>query len=176
MQGMGPRQHLCAKFHKAVELIGGRWTGAVIRLLLNDRMRFAELRGAIPDISDRMLSERLRELETEGIVARIVVPETPVRVEYELSKKGRALRPAIDAIADWSHTWVGAAAGGTGAGAGAVSRAGKRVSLSTVATAGEGLTTGKAPSMRTSSLRKRRSTAMPAELTKLSSEQSSRMR
>jgi len=63
---MGSKQHLCAKFHRAVELIGGRWTGAVIRLLLNERMRFAELRAAIPDISDRMLSERLRELEAEA--------------------------------------------------------------------------------------------------------------
>ena len=103
---MGPRQHLCAKFHKAVELIGGRWTGAVIRLLLNDRMRFAELRAAIPDISDRMLSERLRELESEGIVARIVVPETPVRVEYELTEKGRALEQALCAVGRWAEQWV----------------------------------------------------------------------
>ena len=103
---MGPRQHLCAKFHKAVELIGGRWTGAVIRLLLNDRMRFAELRAAIPDISDRMLSERLRELEDEAIVARTVIPETPVRVEYSLTAKGRALAPALDAIGHWAERWV----------------------------------------------------------------------
>jgi len=103
---MGPRQHLCAKFHKAVELIGGRWTGAVIRLLLNDRMRFAELRAAIPDISDRMLSERLRELEREGIVARIVVPETPVRVEYELTEKGHALEQALCAVGRWAERWV----------------------------------------------------------------------
>ena len=68
--------------------------------------RFATLRDAIPDITDRMLSERLQELEQEGLVERTVVPDTPVRVEYALSKKGRALRPAIDAIADWSHTWV----------------------------------------------------------------------
>ena len=107
LQGMGPRQHLCAKFHKAVELIGGRWTGAVIRLLLNDRMRFAELRAAIPDISDRMLSERLRELESEGIVARIVVPETPVRVEYELTDKGQALQPIIDEMRRFGHEWLG---------------------------------------------------------------------
>jgi DNA-binding HxlR family transcriptional regulator len=108
MQGMGPKSHphLCAKFHKAVELIGGRWTGAVIRLLLNDRMRFAELRGAIPDISDRMLSERLRELESEGIVARIVVPETPVRVEYELTEKGHALEQALCAVGRWAEKWV----------------------------------------------------------------------
>src|SRR3954468_404459 len=106
MQGMGPKPHLCAKFHKAVELIGGRWTGAVIRLLLSDRMRFAELRSSIPDISDRMLSERLRELETEGIVARIVVPETPVRVEYELTEKGRALEHALAAVGKWAERWV----------------------------------------------------------------------
>jgi DNA-binding HxlR family transcriptional regulator len=59
-----------------------------------------------------MLSERLQELEQEGLVERTVVPETPVRVEYALSKKGRALRPAIEAIADWSHTWEKTAGGG----------------------------------------------------------------
>lgn len=106
MQGMGLKPHLCARFHRAVELIGGRWTGAVIRLLLNGRMRFAELRSAIPDISDRMLSERLRELEAEGIVARIVVPETPVRVEYELTEKGRALEHALAAVGKWAERWV----------------------------------------------------------------------
>lgn len=103
---MGLKPHLCARFHRAVELIGGRWTGAVIRLLLDGRMRFAELRASIPDISDRMLSERLRELETEGIVARIVVPETPVRVEYELTEKGRALEHALAAVGRWAEKWV----------------------------------------------------------------------
>ena len=106
MECMGLKPHLCAKFHRAVELIGGRWTGAVIQLLLNGRMRFAELRGAVPEISDRMLSERLRELETEGIVARIVVPETPVRVEYELTEKGRALEHALAAVGRWAERWI----------------------------------------------------------------------
>ena len=96
---------LCARFHAAVELVGRRWTGAVIQLLLPGRLRYAELRGAIPDISDRMLSERLRELEGEGIVARIVVPETPVRVEYELTEKGRALERALAEIARWAERW-----------------------------------------------------------------------
>ena len=103
---MGLQPGLCAKFHQAVELVGRRWTGAVIQLLLGGRKRYAELRGAIPDISDRMLSERLRELEQEGMVARIVIPETPVRVEYALTKKGRALATAIDAIAAWAEKWV----------------------------------------------------------------------
>ena len=106
MQRMGLKPQLCARFHRAVELIGGRWTGAVIQLLLTGRMRFAELRDAIPEISDRMLSERLRELEAEGIVDRTVVPDTPVRVEYSLTKKGRALAGPIGAIAEWAEKWI----------------------------------------------------------------------
>jgi DNA-binding HxlR family transcriptional regulator len=106
MQRMGLKPQLCARFHRAVELIGGRWTGAVIQLLLTGRMRFAELRDAIPEISDRMLSERLRELEAEGIVDRIVVPETPVRVEYALTEKGRALEQAMTSLGKWAERWV----------------------------------------------------------------------
>lgn len=102
---MGLKPQLCARFHHAMELIGGRWTGAVIQLLLNGRLRFAELRASIPEISDRMLSERLRELESEGIVARQVVPETPVRVEYELTEKGRALEQALSAVGRWAERW-----------------------------------------------------------------------
>jgi DNA-binding HxlR family transcriptional regulator len=97
---------LCARFHKAVELIGRRWSGAIIQTLLQGPARYAELRGAIPDITDRMLSERLRELEDEAIVARTVIPETPVRVEYSLTPKGRALQPALDAIGHWAGKWV----------------------------------------------------------------------
>ena len=97
---------LCARFHKAVELIGRRWSGAIIQILLNGPARYAELRSAIPDITDRMLSERLRELEEEAIVARTVVPETPVRVEYSLTPKGRALAPALAAIGHWAEKWV----------------------------------------------------------------------
>ena len=97
---------LCPRFHRASELIGRRWTGAIIYVLLKSRCRFAMLREAIPDITDRMLSERLQELEQEGIVARIVVPEIPVRVEYELTKKGRALASAIESIADWAEKWI----------------------------------------------------------------------
>src|SRR5690242_16384276 len=97
---------LCAQFHRAAELIGRRWTGAIIFVLLKTRCRFATLRDAIPEITDRMLSERLQELEQEGIVERTVVPETPVRVEYALTKKGRALVDAMDAIAHWAEKWV----------------------------------------------------------------------
>ena len=101
-----PAPELCSRFHRASELIGRRWTGAIIFVLLKTRCRFATLRDAIPDITDRMLSERLQELEQEGIVERTVVPETPVRVEYALTRKGRALASAMDAIADWAHKWI----------------------------------------------------------------------
>src|SRR5262245_56094366 len=97
---------VCAQFHHASELIGRRWTGAIIYVLLRARCRFATLREAIPDITDRMLSERLQELELEGIVERTVIPDIPVRVEYSLSVKGRALASAFDAISDWAQKWV----------------------------------------------------------------------
>jgi len=97
---------LCSRFHRASELIGRRWTGAIIFVLLRSSCRFAALREAIPDITDRMLSDRLQELEAEGIVARTVVPDTPVRVEYSLTRKGRSLVTAIDAIAEWAHKWI----------------------------------------------------------------------
>jgi len=109
----------CPRYHHAVELVGRRWTGAVIRVLLKGRARYHELRDAIPDISDRMLSERLRELETEGVIVRAVVPETPVRVEYELTEKGQALEPVVRAIAKWAERWVDVEGGGRRAAGGA---------------------------------------------------------
>jgi len=97
---------LCPRFHLASELIGRRWTGAIIYVLLKARCRFATLRAAVPGITDRMLSERLQELEEEGIVARTVVPETPVRIHYALTKKGRELATAVAAIAEWAERWI----------------------------------------------------------------------
>ena len=94
---------LCARFHHASELIGRRWTGAIIYVLLQQTCRFAVLRDAIPGITDRMLSERLQELEEEGIVNRAVVPDTPVRVEYSLTKKGKGLAAAVESLANWAE-------------------------------------------------------------------------
>lgn len=105
MVNTGHTPSLCPKFHHASELIGRRWTGAIIYVLLRSRCRFATLRAAIPEITDRMLSDRLQELEQEGIVDRTVIPETPVRVEYSLTEKGRALAAAVDAIAEWADEW-----------------------------------------------------------------------
>jgi DNA-binding HxlR family transcriptional regulator len=103
-----PVPELCRRFHRASELIGRRWTGAILFVMLRTRCRFATLRQAIPDITDRMLSARLQELEHEGIVSRSVVAQTPVRVEYTLTRKGRALGKAIGAITEWARTWTDA--------------------------------------------------------------------
>src|SRR3954462_2759358 len=93
-----PDTGLCPYFHEAVELLGKRWTGAIVHSLLSGPRRFSELSHAIPQISDRLLSIRLRELEGVDIVARQVHDEPPVRVEYELTSKGRALEPTVTAL------------------------------------------------------------------------------
>ena len=97
---------LCEKFHRAVELIGARWSGAIVQVLMDGPLRYADLRATVPDISDRMLCERLRELEDEGLVVRRVSQEPPVRVDYELTEKGRALQPALAAVGDWAEKWM----------------------------------------------------------------------
>jgi DNA-binding HxlR family transcriptional regulator len=99
-------RHLCPRFHRAIELIGRRWNGAIVFVLLQERARFGELRAAIPGITDRMLTERLQALEREGIVVRTVVPEIPVRVEYALTKKGRGLAEAFKTVSAWSEKWL----------------------------------------------------------------------
>jgi DNA-binding HxlR family transcriptional regulator len=95
-----------AGFQKAIELVGKRWSGAVIRALLPGPARFNSLLGGIPGISDRVLTERLRELELAGIVERLVDPGPPVRVSYRLTARGRALEPVLDAVTGWAEAWL----------------------------------------------------------------------
>jgi DNA-binding HxlR family transcriptional regulator len=96
----------CPVFHHAVELIGRRWSGAIIRAMRSECVRFSDITHAIPGLSDRLLSERLKELESEGIVSRTVFPEIPVRIEYRLTEKGRDLDAVMEAISDWSARWL----------------------------------------------------------------------
>jgi DNA-binding HxlR family transcriptional regulator len=105
---MDAKPQLCLRFQRAIELIGRRWTGAIVFVLLQRGARFATLRSAIPEMTDRMLSERLRELEREGIVERREMAGPGVRVKYELTQRGRALAEAVTAIAEWSHAWLDA--------------------------------------------------------------------
>lgn len=97
---------LCPRFHRAVELIGRRWTGAIIRVLLVGPLRFSELLAAVPGISDRLLAERLRELESAEIVGRDVRTDSPVRVVYELTCRGHELRESLDALGRWAERWI----------------------------------------------------------------------
>jgi DNA-binding HxlR family transcriptional regulator len=97
---------VCARFHAAIELIGARWSGAVLRALFTGSHRFADIRAAIPGVSDMMLTRRLRELESGGLVERKVVPTSPVHVEYHLTQMGREAGPVLDAVIGWSHKWI----------------------------------------------------------------------
>jgi DNA-binding HxlR family transcriptional regulator len=96
---------VCPHFHAAIELIGKRWTGAILSSLTDGPLRFGELARAIPGLSDRLLSQRLRELENEGLVERTVEPGTPVKVTYSLTAKGAELRPAIQELKQWASRW-----------------------------------------------------------------------
>lgn len=96
---------ICGRYQHAVEIIGKRWTGLILKVLIDGPLRFNELAERLQVVSDRMLSERLKELEAEDVIERRVLPETPVRVEYRLTAKGRALGPVIEAIEQWSQDW-----------------------------------------------------------------------
>ncbi|WP_232699090.1 winged helix-turn-helix transcriptional regulator [Brevibacillus daliensis] len=102
---MGDHQ-LCPKFETAFELLGKRWTGLIISVLLSGPKRFKDISEMIPGMSDRMLAERFKELETAGILTRNVYPETPVRIEYELTEKGKGLQKVMDAVQIWAESWV----------------------------------------------------------------------
>ena len=102
----------CPVYSRAIEVIGRRWTGAILRALLSGATRFTDITAVVPGLSDRLLSERLKELEAEGIVTRVVTPSHPVRVEYGLTAKGHALNEVISAVSTWASTWGEASAGG----------------------------------------------------------------
>jgi DNA-binding HxlR family transcriptional regulator len=99
-------ESLCRPYQEAIELIGKRWTGVIIMVLLEGPRRFNEIAEQLGGASDRMLSERLKELEATGILERCVYPETPVRIEYRLTVKGKALAPVIEAIQQWGEAWL----------------------------------------------------------------------
>ncbi len=96
----------CPLYHEAVELVGRRWTGAIVRVLMDGPLRFSEICQAVPELSDRLLSERMKELEARGIVKRTVIPGPPLRVQYELSQMGRELQPALEEIQRWAERWL----------------------------------------------------------------------
>lgn len=96
---------ICPKFEYAISLISKKWMGLIIYQLLNGPKRFSELEQEI-HVSGRVLSERLKILEQEGLVVRHVYPEVPVRIEYELTKKGCTIEPVMNEIARWGEMWA----------------------------------------------------------------------
>jgi DNA-binding HxlR family transcriptional regulator len=101
------RPPCCPYYHEAIELIGRRWTGAIVSVLIHRQiLRFGEIAEAVPALSDRLLSERMKELEARGVVRRTVRPGRPVRVEYALTEMGRELAPAVYELERWARRWL----------------------------------------------------------------------
>ncbi len=98
--------HVCAVYHQAIELIGKRWTGAILSILMRGPVRFHSLVSAVPGMSERLCADRLRELEAAGLVSRRVLPGPPVGVEYTLTEAGRDLNEALGALGKWAHRWL----------------------------------------------------------------------
>ena len=98
--------YCCPFYHEAIELVGRRWTGAILRVLMNRSMRFSEVGQAVPELSDRLLSARMKELEARGLVQRTVHAGPPVRVEYALSEMGRELGPTLIQLQEWAQRWL----------------------------------------------------------------------
>jgi DNA-binding HxlR family transcriptional regulator len=122
---MAEVHRVCRRYHAAIELIGARWSGAILRALFTGQHRYAQIKAAVPGLSDTMLAERLRSLEADGLIERRVIPSSPVQVEYHLTDKGRDLEPVLEALVSWAHRWIplpddehapaaGAPAGGPG--------------------------------------------------------------
>jgi DNA-binding HxlR family transcriptional regulator len=97
---------MCPRYERAVQILGKRWTAMIVRTLLPRPRRFSDMTSIIDGLSDRLLSERLKELEACGIVERRVYAETPVRIEYTLTGKGRELDRVVDAIQSWANNWT----------------------------------------------------------------------
>ena len=98
--------YMCPRYEHAMQFLGKRWTGLILAALMEGPQRFCEMTTAVEGLSDRVLSDRLRELEVEGIVERVVYPQIPVRVEYRLTEKGRDLQPVVMAIYAWAEKWI----------------------------------------------------------------------
>ena len=97
---------ICPRFEKAMSLLSQRWTGLIIYCLLDrGAQRFSEIEASI-SISGKVLSERLKDLEANGLINRMVYPETPVRIEYSLTDKGHALMPVLQDIQTWAEEWI----------------------------------------------------------------------
>jgi DNA-binding HxlR family transcriptional regulator len=100
-------ERVCPLYHEAVEMVGRRWSGAILRALMDGPLRFSQVAASIPELSDRLLSERMKELESRGLVTRHVVAGPPLQVRYALSQMGHELEPALAELQQWARRWLG---------------------------------------------------------------------
>lgn len=98
--------NMCPRFEKAVDLLSKRWVALIVFVLMPGPRRFGEIESCLSNLSGKVLSDRLKEMENEGIVERTVYPEMPVRIEYSLTPKGVALAPILGEIGNWSTDWI----------------------------------------------------------------------
>jgi DNA-binding HxlR family transcriptional regulator len=96
----------CTVYQEAVELIGRRWTGAIVSVLIERDMRYGDIAAAVPDLSDRLLATRLRELEEKGMITKAPCSARQSSHTYGLTDMGRDLGPAIDALGIWAQRWL----------------------------------------------------------------------
>lgn len=97
---------ICEHFQRAAELLGKRWSTLIVGAMLAGATRFSDLRDAVAPISDTLLSERLKQLEVDGIVRRDVTPSKPVLIEYHLTDEGRDLESVIEELRRWAERWA----------------------------------------------------------------------
>jgi DNA-binding HxlR family transcriptional regulator len=97
---------LCPRMQAAVDLLGRRWTALLVQQLADKPRRYSELKGSLDVMSERMLIQRLKELETAGVLLRNVIDDQPVRVEYQLTGKGRALARVVGGLQRWAEEWI----------------------------------------------------------------------
>ena len=100
------QKEICPKFERTFSILGKKWMGLIIEVLLEGPQRFKNIAAAIPNVSDRVLVERLKELEQEGVVLRTVDPNAAMRVAYSLTKKGKDLKNVMNAVKIWADEWV----------------------------------------------------------------------
>ena len=96
---------MCPRYEQAAQLLGKKWTNLILRILMGSPRRFGEFRLQVPQLSERLLAERLRELEDEGLVQRVVAERRPVLILYELTPKGRDLEAVVQSIQGWADRW-----------------------------------------------------------------------
>jgi DNA-binding HxlR family transcriptional regulator len=96
---------LCRRFQAPIELVGKRWSSGILLAIQRGSTRFSEILAMVTGLSDRLLAQRLKELEAHSLIAREVIPTTPVQVRYHLTERGNELMESLAPLTAWGHKW-----------------------------------------------------------------------